>query len=38
MDLSEEAGLTPVAPLILQTARLCLRPLADADWPDVARQ
>jgi RimJ/RimL family protein N-acetyltransferase len=37
MDLSEEAGLTPVAPLILQTARLCLRPLADADWPDVAR-
>ena len=37
MDLSEEAGLTPVAPLILRTARLVLRPLQDADWPELAR-
>ncbi len=37
MDLSEEAGLTPVAPLILRTARLDLRPLVDADWPELAR-
>jgi RimJ/RimL family protein N-acetyltransferase len=37
MDLSEEAGLTPVAPLILRTARLVLRPLVDADWPELAR-
>ena len=37
MDLSEETGLTPVAPLILRTARLVLRPLQDADWPELAR-
>jgi len=37
MDLPEEAGLTPVRPLILHTRRLVLRPLADADWPDMAR-
>ncbi len=37
MDLSEEAGLTPVAPLNLRTARLVLRPLQDADRPVLAR-
>ena len=37
MDLSEETGLTPVAPLILQTDRLVLRPLPDANWPALAR-
>ena len=37
MDLSEEAGLTPAPRLILRTARLVLRPLQDADWPELAR-
>lgn len=37
MDLSEEAGRTPAAPLNLRTARLVLRPLRDADWPELAR-
>ena len=36
MDLSEEAGLTPVRPLILQTRRLVLRALADDDWRDMS--
>jgi hypothetical protein len=37
MDLPEKAGLTPADPLIPHTRRLVLRPLADADWPDMAR-
>jgi len=37
MDLSEETGLIPLSPLILRTARLALRPLQDADWPELGR-
>jgi hypothetical protein len=32
MDLSQEAGLRLVPPLILPTRRLVLRPLGDEDW------